>query len=147
MDSRSFAAVMAYRLGLSIMSASECRALTCDQLQDSLGDHAMHCHDDHGAKAGRHDRIRDKIFLEAQSASLNPTKEMPGLIPGSQTRPEDVFIENWVDGEKDGRKKSFRCERSLAYLIYMLSYIVPPIPPPPPLKFLISRASEPPVFI
>ena len=60
----------------------------------------MHCHDDHGAKAGRHDRIRDKIFLEAQSASLNPTKEMPGLIPGSQSRPADVFVENWIDGRK-----------------------------------------------
>ena len=100
MDSRSFAALMAYRLGLSLMSASECLALTCDQQQDALGDHAMHCHDDHGVKAARHDRIRGKSFQEAQSASLNPTKEMLGLIPGSQTRPADVFIESWVDGKK-----------------------------------------------
>ena len=47
LDSRSFAAVMAYRLGLPIMASSECCALTCDQQQDALGDHAMHCHDDH----------------------------------------------------------------------------------------------------
>ena len=51
-------------------------------------------------KGGRHDRIRDKIFMEAQHASLNPKKEMPGLIPGSLSRPADVFIENWVDGRK-----------------------------------------------
>ena len=53
-----------------------------------------------GVRAGGHDRIRDTIFLEAQSASLNPTKEMPGLIPGSQSRPADVFVENWVNGGK-----------------------------------------------
>ena len=46
------------------------------------------------------DRIQDKIFMEAQHASLNPKKEMPGLIPGSLSRPADVFIENWVDGRK-----------------------------------------------
>ena len=60
----------------------------------------MHCRDDHGVRGGRHDRIRDKIFQEAQSASLNPTKEMPGLIPGSQSRPADVYVENWIDGGK-----------------------------------------------
>ena len=74
---------MAYRLGIPIMSASECRAVNCDHAQDELGDHALHCRDDHGMKGGRHDRIRDKIFTEAQHASLNPKKEMPGLIPGS----------------------------------------------------------------
>ena len=51
-------------------------------------------------KGGRHDRIRDKIFKEAQLASLNPTSEMPGLIPGSQSRPADVFIPSWIDGKK-----------------------------------------------
>ena len=51
-------------------------------------------------KGGCHDRIRDKIFRAAQQASLNPTKEMPGLIPGSLSRPADVVIENWIDGRK-----------------------------------------------
>ena len=60
----------------------------------------MHCRDDRGLKSGRHDRIRDNIFKEAQHASLNPTKEMPGLIPNSQSRPADVYIGNWVDGRK-----------------------------------------------
>ena len=90
MDSRSYAAVMGYRLGLPLMTASECHASNCDGQQDPLGDHAMHCRDDHGNRAGRHDLIRDKIFLEAQSASLNPTKEMPGVIPGTLSRPADV---------------------------------------------------------
>ena len=51
-------------------------------------------------KGGRHDRIRDKIFRVAQHGSLNPRKEMPGLIPGTLSRPADIFIGNWVDGRK-----------------------------------------------
>ena len=46
----------------------------------------MHFHDDNG--------------LEAQHASLNPMKEMPGLVQNSQSRPADVYIANWVDGRK-----------------------------------------------
>ena len=67
---------------------------------DAKGDHALHCHDENGLKSGRHDRIWDNIFREAQHASLNPTKEMPGLILNSQSRPADVYIANWVDGRK-----------------------------------------------
>ena len=65
-----------------------------------MGDHALHCRDDCGLKSGRHDRIRDIVFTAAQNASLNPLKEMPGLIPGSLSRPADIFVRNWVDGRK-----------------------------------------------
>ena len=82
------------------MASSECRADHCNRVQDELGDHALHCRDDHGMKGGRHDRIRDKIFTEAQHASLNPTKEMPGLVPNSQSRPADFYIANYIDGRK-----------------------------------------------
>ena len=91
---------MAYRLGLKLMAPGECRAEHCSRLQDELGDHALHCRDDHGMKGGRHDRIRDKVFKEAQLASLSPTMEMPGLIPGSSSRPADIYIPNWLDGKK-----------------------------------------------
>ena len=100
MDTRSFGVAMGYRLGLSLLKPEECRATACDQQNDATGDHAMHCQDDNGLKSGRHDRIRDTIFKEAQHASLNPTKEMPGLIPNSQTRPADVYVANWIDGRK-----------------------------------------------
>ena len=60
----------------------------------------MHCRNDHGIRGGRHDRVRDVIFHEAQEGAFNPTMEMPGLIPGSQSRPADVYIEDWVDGRK-----------------------------------------------
>ena len=76
------------------------RAEHCSRQLDVLGDQTLHCRDDHGMKGGRHDRIRDLIFKEAQKASLSPTMEMPGLVPGSQSRPADVFIPSWVDGKK-----------------------------------------------
>ena len=60
----------------------------------------MHCQDDHGIRGGRHDRIRDNVHNEALQASLDPKKEMPGLVPGSSSRPADIFIRNWVDGRK-----------------------------------------------
>ena len=91
---------MGYRLGLTLMKPGECRATNCDQHMDICGDHALHCHDDNGLKSARHDRIRDNIYREAQHASLNPTKEMPGLVPNSQSRPADVYVANWIDGRK-----------------------------------------------
>ena len=100
LDTRSFGVAIGYRLGISLLKPGECRATTCNQQIDTHGDHAMHCHDDNGLKAGRHDRIRDCIYKEAQHASLNPMKEMPGLVPNSQSRPADVYIANWVDGRK-----------------------------------------------
>ena len=38
--------------------------------------------------------------MEAQHANFDPIKEMPGLVPGSQSRPADIFIRNWTDGRK-----------------------------------------------
>ena len=91
---------MGYRLGIPLMSAGDCRAPNCSTPQDELGDHALHCRDDHGMKGSRHDRIRDAIYKVAQHASFNPQKEMPGIVPGSLSRPADIFVGNWVDGRK-----------------------------------------------
>ena len=63
---------MAYRLGLQLFEEGDCRADHCDRQMDKLGDHALRCRDDHGMKGGRHDRIRDLIYKEAQRASLSP---------------------------------------------------------------------------
>ena len=82
------------------MPVLDCRETYIKRAQDESGDHALHCRDDRGMKGGRHDRIRDKIFKVAQHGSLNPQKEMPGLIPGTLSRPADIYIENWVDGSK-----------------------------------------------
>ena len=100
MDTRYFGVAMGYRLGLSLLKPGEFKAISCDQDDDEKGDHAMHCKDDNGLKGGRHDRLWDNIFKEAQHASLNPMMEMPGLVPNSQSRPADVYIDNWIDGRK-----------------------------------------------
>lgn len=44
--------------------------------------------------------FRDQIFKETRRAGFNPKKEMPALIPGSQSRPAGVFIEEWTDGKR-----------------------------------------------
>ena len=33
-------------------------------------------------------------------ASLNPTKELPGIVPGSNSRPADIYIPHWPDGRR-----------------------------------------------
>ena len=91
---------MCYRLGIPFLQQTECPSLLCDNVQDDLSDHAMHCNDDHGIRAGRHDRIRDRIHEEAQRASLNPTKELPGIVPGSNSRPADIYVPHWPDGRR-----------------------------------------------
>ena len=91
---------MCYRLGINFLEPGPCPSANCDHDEDINGDHAMHCRDDHGIRGGRHDRIRDQIFNEAQRACLDPTKEMPGIVPGSLSRPADVFVRNWIDGRK-----------------------------------------------
>ena len=44
--------------------------------------------------------FRDHIYQDAQLVSLDPMKELPGLVPGSNSRPADVFVRNWVDGRR-----------------------------------------------
>ena len=97
LNTRSFGVAMGYRLILPLLKPGECRSTSCDQQSDSNGDHALHCHDDNGLKSAHHDRIRDTIYKEAQHASLNPTKEMPGLVTNSMYRPADVYVANWTD--------------------------------------------------
>ena len=41
-----------------------------------------------------------KYTKKPNAGGFNPKKEMPALIPGSQSRPADVFVEEWIDGRK-----------------------------------------------
>ena len=51
-----------------------------------------------GDRSHQHDSIRDAVFSAAQSAALKPRKEVPSLIPGTQSRPADIFLPNWRRG-------------------------------------------------
>jgi hypothetical protein len=52
-----------------------------------------------GGTIFRHDLVARIIFEEAESASLKPGLEIPNLIAENQTRPADVFIPNWHNGQ------------------------------------------------
>ena len=52
-----------------------------------------------GDRILRHDSIRDAVFSAAQSADLAPRKEVPSLIPGTLSRPADIFLPNWQRGQ------------------------------------------------
>ena len=65
---------------------------------DPYGDHQVGC----GGNCDRilcHNALRDVLFAASQSAAQAPRKEVPSLIPGSQSRPADIFLPNWCRGQ------------------------------------------------
>ena len=46
----------------------------------------------------RHNSLRDAVFSAAQSAALAPRREAPSLVPGSQSRPADIYLPCWKRG-------------------------------------------------
>jgi hypothetical protein len=97
LHSEEFQACAQYRLGLPVYEGV--RICPACNLRDAdvLGDHSIGCGG--GAdRIGRHDRLRDAIFSAAQSAALAPRREVSSLIPGSQSRPADVFLPQWSRG-------------------------------------------------
>ena len=89
---------MDYWLGLRMSSgASRCPLCVGERAADTLGDHQVGCWGN-GDRIYRHDSLRDTLFTAAQSAALAPRKEVPSLIPGSSSRPADIFLPNWCGG-------------------------------------------------
>ena len=70
----------------------------CQSPADRFGDHQVGCGGNRD-RIHRHDSLRDALFSAAQSAALAPRKEMPSLIPGSASRPVDVFLPTWERGQ------------------------------------------------
>ena len=93
---REFRCCLRYWLGVPLHSnpypCPECRGRA-----DSFGDHQVGC-GGNGDRVSRHNAIRDVIFTAAQSAALAPTKETPGLVPSSLSRPADILLPNWNCG-------------------------------------------------
>ena len=86
-----------YWLGLTI-SAGGTLCPICQVAADPFGDHQVGC-GGIGDRILRHDSIRDAVFSAAQSAALAPRKEVPSLIPGTFSRPADIFLPNWQRGQ------------------------------------------------
>ena len=69
----------------------------CRGTGDIMGDHQVGC-GRNGDRFSRHNAIRDLLFTAAQSAALAPSKETPGLVPSSLSRPADILLPNWCQG-------------------------------------------------
>jgi len=70
----------------------------CQNVADTLGDHQVGC-GGNSDRISRHNAIRDVVYSAAQSAALCPRKEVPSLIPGSRSRPTDIYLPNWEGGQ------------------------------------------------
>ena len=96
LHSQEFRCCLRYWLGVPLHSGPyacpECRSTA-----DAFGDHQVGC-GGNGDRIARHNAMRDVIFSAAQSAALAPTKEAPGVIPGSQSRPADILLPTWKGG-------------------------------------------------
>lgn len=88
----NFRISLQYRLGLPVYSSTHpCPA--CGKDSDIHGDHTITCASEF-ERIHRHDIIRDAIFDSANHAGLSPVKEAR-LIANSQSRPGDIFLQNW----------------------------------------------------
>ena len=76
---------------------SRCSVCASEGLADPFGDHHVGC-GGNGDRIHRHDSIRDVLFSASQSAALAPRKELPSSIPGSSSRPADIYLPNWDRG-------------------------------------------------
>ena len=87
-----------YWLGLRMsVGALRCPLCVGERVADPLADHQMGC-GGNGDRINRHDSLRGTLSLAAQSAALALIKEVPSLIPGSSSRPADIFLPNWCGG-------------------------------------------------
>ena len=72
----------------------------CGGSADPFGDHQIGC-GGNGDRISHHNAIRDVLFNAAQSAALAPTREAPGLVLSSLSRPANVLLLNWSQSRPD----------------------------------------------
>ena len=76
------------------MFQDEVQCPVCHVVADPFGDHHVGC-GGNGDRILRHNALRDAVFSSAQSAALAPQREVPSLIPNSQSQPADIFLPCW----------------------------------------------------
>lgn len=96
LQDQEFRFCLRYWLGTPLHSGSY-PCPECHSIADEFGDHQVGCGGG-GDRIMRHNSIRDVIFSAAQSAALAPTREAPGVIPVSLSRPADVLLPTWSYG-------------------------------------------------
>ena len=96
---REFITAVKYRLGAPIFQEEgECPVPRCKAVNDVFGDHAISCGYG-GERIAKHNHVRDAFYQTAVQASLGPSREPDGLLPGSDERPADLFIPFWHKGK------------------------------------------------
>ena len=96
---QEFRLCLGYWLGLRMSGDFRtCPVCGKSAAADPYGDHQVGC-GGNGDRIFRHNALRDALFAASQSAALAPRKEVPSLIPGSQSRPADIFLPNWCRGQ------------------------------------------------
>ncbi len=93
---REFRCCLRYWLGVPLHSSSY-PCPECHLTVDAYGDHQVGCGRNRD-RIARHNAVHDAIHAVSQSAALASFKETPGLLPGSQARPGDIFIPCWSLG-------------------------------------------------
>ena len=96
LQDKEFRLCLDYWLGLRLFEDGSICPI-CQVAADPFGDHQVGC-GGNGDRIHRHDSIRDALFSAAQSAALAPRREVPSLIPGSSSRPADIYLPNWDRG-------------------------------------------------
>ncbi len=89
LQDREFRSCLCYWLGVPLHS-DQFTCPECHGVADSFGDHQVGC-GGNSDRISRHNAIRDVVFNVAQSTALSPSKETPGLVPDSASRPADVL--------------------------------------------------------
>ena len=97
LQDKEFRLCLQYWLGLRMVD-EPITCPVCHGVADVFGDHQVGCGGNRD-RIYRHDSLRDALFSAAQSAALAPRKEAPSLIPGSSSRPADVYLPNWKRGQ------------------------------------------------
>ena len=93
---REFCFCLQYWLGLQMFEDYGICPV-CQSGADRFGDHQVGCGGNLD-RIHRHNSVRDAVYSAAQSAALAPRREVPSLIPGSQSRLADVYLPNWHRG-------------------------------------------------
>ena len=96
LQDKEFRLCLDYWLGLRLFEDGSICPI-CQVAADPFGDHQVGC-GGNGDRIHRYDSIRDALFSAVQSAALAPRREVPSLIPGSSSRPADIYLPNWDRG-------------------------------------------------
>ena len=85
-----FRLCLQYWLGLHL-SSDTVSCPVCSRPSDPFGDYSLACGGNND-RILRHNAIGDIILTTAQSADLSPHQEVSSLIPGSLSRPAEIYV-------------------------------------------------------